>query len=238
MRRRQQQQQQEDPIAAHSDALCEYMNGHPAIVLSYARYFGEYTDAESASMEQIDQDGFIVKTIVNGEDQEVRVAFTHSLHAVSQVKDMLMQLAKESELALRGPDPKAQGNMPDSQFSWPDFDVPYMITFTVGLVFVYLDLVPNTTSPILRSILGVWGKDLVHLIVKTVGIIHVFESLITLYFTVVVGRGFFGPVHIAQWCLGALIFGYPFLLHLIPLARRQQKLALSRKESQQQQQQQ
>jgi putative heme iron utilization protein len=99
---------QEDPIAPHSKALCEYMNGHPIIVLSYARYFGEYAEAESASMDQIDQDGFIVKCVEHGQDHEVRVAFTHSLHAISQVKDMLMSLAKEAENALRGPDPKAQ----------------------------------------------------------------------------------------------------------------------------------
>lgn len=92
------------------------MNGRPAVVLSYARYFGEFAEAESATMDQIDKDGFIVKCIESGQEHEVRVAFTHSLHAVSQVKDMLMSLAKEAELALRGPDPTAQVPFVDHSF--------------------------------------------------------------------------------------------------------------------------
>lgn len=122
--------------------------------------------------------------------------------------------------------------MPDSQFSWPDFDIFYMVSFTVGIIFIYLDLVPNTTSPLLKSILGVWGADIVHMIVQILSFLHIIESLISLYFTVIVGQGFFAPVHIAQWWLCALIFGYPFLLALIPLARRQQQLALSKKQAQ------
>jgi len=84
------------------------MNGHPAIVLSYARYFGEYKEATAAKMLELDQDGFLLTCQEHGEEHEVRVAFTHSLHAVSQVKDMLMSLAKEAETALRGNDPTQQ----------------------------------------------------------------------------------------------------------------------------------
>ncbi|KAG0302906.1 hypothetical protein BGZ98_007137 [Dissophora globulifera] len=91
-----------DPIIEHSPRLCEYMNGHPTVVLSYARYFGDYPGAIKATMTGVDQDGFDVTCLNEGQEQEVRVAFPHSLHAVSQVKDVLMTLAKEAETALRG----------------------------------------------------------------------------------------------------------------------------------------
>ncbi|KAG0366816.1 hypothetical protein BGZ54_004840 [Gamsiella multidivaricata] len=93
-----------DPIAQHSASLCEYMNARPAIILSYARYFGEYPEATKATMTAVDQDGFDIVCQDNGQERELRVTFGHSLHAVSQVKDAFMALAREAEIALRGDD--------------------------------------------------------------------------------------------------------------------------------------
>ncbi|KAF9113315.1 hypothetical protein BGX27_001851, partial [Mortierella sp. AM989] len=98
----------QDPIAEHSAHLCKYMNGRPTIVLSYARYFGEYPDATKATLTSVDQDGFDITCQDNGQEREVRVAFGHSMHAISQVKDALMALSKEAEAALRGKDPNGQ----------------------------------------------------------------------------------------------------------------------------------
>ncbi|GJJ76020.1 hypothetical protein EMPS_08378 [Entomortierella parvispora] len=223
--------QQSDPIAPHSQALCDYMNGRPAVVLSYARYFGEFTEAESATMDQIDKDGFIVKCMEGGQEHEVRVAFTHSLHAISQVKDMLTSLAKEAELALRGPDPKAQGNMPDSKFFWPAFDTPYLAIIVIVSTLLYLDFMPHTTSPALQWLLQLVGPDIVHLIIQVLAGVHVLEALVSIYLTVVVGQGFFEPTHVVQWGLAILVFGYPFLSALIPVAKRQQQAA-ARKQNQ------
>lgn len=98
----------QDPIAEHSARLCEYMNSRPSIVLSYARYFGEYPEATTATMTSVDQDGFELLCLDQGQEQEVRVTFSHSLHAPSQVRDALTDLAKEAETALRGKDPDSQ----------------------------------------------------------------------------------------------------------------------------------
>ncbi|KAF9172108.1 hypothetical protein BGX21_002884 [Mortierella sp. AD011] len=143
----------QDPIAEHSDRLCEHMNGHPAIVLSYARYFGEYPDASSATIVAVDQDGFDITCQDNGEEREVRVTFGRSMHAVSQVKDAFMTLAREAETALRGNDPSGQGLMPDSPSPTLPHNLFDTILLLIALTIIYLDFFPNTTSPLLQWIL-------------------------------------------------------------------------------------
>ena len=123
--------------------------------------------------------------------------------------------------------------MPDSQFSWPEFDLFYIVTLILGMAMVYLDFMPNTTSPILKWVLQLCGPTYLHLVVQILTGIHVIEALVSLYFTLIVGQGFFEPVHIIQWCLAVFIFGYPFLFALIPLAQRQQLAALAKKQKQQ-----
>ncbi|KAG0330607.1 40S ribosomal protein S17, partial [Podila humilis] len=225
MRRRAQ-----DPIAQQSDQLCQYMNGHPQIVLSYARYFGEYRDATSATMIELDQNGFLLTcTDSNKDEHEVRVAFSHSLHAVSQVKDTLMTLAKEAETVLRGNNPTEQGDMPDSHFYWPDLNLSTgILTFLAGLA-LYLDALPNTTSLPLQWILNTVGTDNIHLIVQIATAIHIVEALVSLYFTLVVGSGFFDLVDAAKWFGMTFLIGYPSLSKLIPLARRQQEIQRQQK---------
>ncbi|OAQ27250.1 hypothetical protein K457DRAFT_127705 [Linnemannia elongata AG-77] len=99
---------QKDPIAEYSTRLCAYINGQPAVALSYARYFGEYPTATKATMTSIDQNGFDIVCHDQGEEHEVRVTFGHSLHAASQAKHELDTLAKEAEAALRGNTPQSQ----------------------------------------------------------------------------------------------------------------------------------
>ncbi|KAF9350147.1 hypothetical protein BGX26_011629 [Mortierella sp. AD094] len=210
----------EDPIAEHSARLCEHMNGHPAIVLSYARYFGEYPEASDATMTAVDQHGFDISCQDNGEDREVRVTFGHSMHAVSQVKDAFMTLAREAETALRGNDPSGQGLMPDS----PSLTLPHnlfdSILLLVAVIIFYLDFFPNTTSSSLQWILQTVGPVWIHRTVVSVIVSHIFESLVSLYFTAIVGKGFFSTAYILQWWIAVLIFGYPCLFKVIDIALR------------------
>ncbi|KAF9922451.1 hypothetical protein FBU30_007422 [Linnemannia zychae] len=217
---------QKDPIAEHSGRLCEYINNQPAVALSYARYFGEYPTANKATMASIDQNGFDVVCIDQGEEHEIRVTFKHSLHALSQARDELMSLAKEAETALRGNDSNSQGLMPDSpSATLPDLDAFAVMLLSVALVVVYLDRFPNTTSPLLQWIQKMAGASLIHYISVLLVTVHLVESLVSMYFTAVVGQGFFQPIDIFQWAFIVLIFGYPSLFSLISLARRQQKAA-------------
>lgn len=120
--------------------------------------------------------------------------------------------------------------MPDSKFFMPDIETPYIAVVMLVSTLIYLDFMPNTTSPILQWLLQLCGQDIVHWIVQGVVVIHVFEALFAIYLTAVVGRGFFEPIHVAQWSLGILVFGYPFLSSLIPLAKRQQQLLAGKKQ--------
>ncbi|KAF9561298.1 hypothetical protein EC968_005792 [Mortierella alpina] len=215
----------QDPILEHSARLCEYMNSRPAIVLSYARYFGEYPEATIATMTSVDQDGFDLVCVDQGQEQEVRVTFNHSLHAPSQVRDALTDLAKEAETALRGNDPNSQGAMPDS----PSATLPDIDAFTAALIMVvmiafYLDFFPNTKSPLLQWVLQTAGASTIHNVVQLVTGLHIVESLLSLYLTVVVGRGFFQPGDILQWFSLVFIFGYASLFKLFTLAYRQQAI--------------
>ncbi|KAF8937624.1 hypothetical protein EDD21DRAFT_182806 [Dissophora ornata] len=213
-----------DPIAEYSVRLCEYMNGHPTIVLSYARYFGEYPEASKATMTAVDQDGFDVTCLDHGQEQELRVTFRHSMHAVSQVKDALMAMAKEAKTGLRGDDPNNPGLMPDSpSVIWPYNHPVTWISICVVLTAYYLEFFPNTTSPILQWILQSLGASTIHYIYISVTLLHFVESMVSLYFTAVVGRDFFGPIDIVQWFMLIFVCGYPGLLELIPLANRQRK---------------
>ncbi|KAF9951346.1 hypothetical protein BGZ72_007119 [Mortierella alpina] len=220
----------QDPIAEHSARLCEYMNSRPTIVLSYARYFGEYPEATTATMTSVDQDGFDLLCLDQGQEQEVRVTFSHSLHAPSQVRDALTDLAKEAETALRGNDPDSQGAMPDSpSVTFPDIDAFTAVLIMAVMVAFYLDFFPNTKSPLLQWVLQTAGSSAIHYVVQLVLGAHVIESLFSLYLTVVVGQGFFQPVDVLQWFLAVFIFGYASLFKLFTLAYRQQAIARSGK---------
>ncbi|KAF9123598.1 hypothetical protein BGW39_008837 [Mortierella sp. 14UC] len=222
-------QKQKDPIAEVSPRLCEYINSQPAVVLSYARYFGEYPTATKATVTSIDQSGLDVVCHDEGEEHEIRVTFNYSLHAVSQVKDVLSDLAKEAEAALRGNDPHSQGLMPDSPSAvLPDLDALALVLLLVASVAIYLDFFPNTTSPALQWVLKTAGPWRLHLVVQGLALLHVIESLVSVYLTVIVGRGFFQTVDVVLWALLVLVFGYPCLFHLMGLARRQQLQARGR----------
>ncbi|KAF8936986.1 hypothetical protein BGZ47_009228 [Haplosporangium gracile] len=217
---------QKDPIAEYSTRLCEYINSQPAVALSYARYFGEYPTAIKATVTSIDQNGFDIVCHEQGEQHEVRVTFGHSLHAVSQVKHQLDTLAKEAEAALRGNDSQSQGLMPDSPSAvLPDLDALAAVLVFMASVAIYLDFFPNTTSPALQWVLKTAGPWRIHLVVQGLAIVHIIESLVSVYFTVVVGQEFFQTTDVIQWALVVVVFGYPSLFHLIRLASRQQRVA-------------
>ncbi|KAF9090531.1 hypothetical protein BGX23_005930 [Mortierella sp. AD031] len=219
-----QRRAKQDPIAEYSARLCEYINGQPAVTLSYARYFGEYPTATKATVTSIDQNGFDIVCHDQGAEHEIRVAFSHSLHAPNQARDELVALAKEAESALRGNDPQSQGLMPDSpSATLPDLDMLAMVLLLMASVAIYLDFFPNTTSPALQWVLKTAGASRIHMVVQGLVGIHIIESFVSMYFTMVVGRGFFEMGDVLQWALVVFVFGYPSLLYLIPLASRQKK---------------
>lgn len=118
--------------------------------------------------------------------------------------------------------------MPDSKFFIPDIDTPYIAVSVLVSTLLYLEFMPNTTSPVLQWLLQLCGPNNVHLIILILSVTHVFEALFAIYLTAVVGQGFFEPIHVAQWSLAILVFGYPFLTALMPLAKRQQQLLASK----------
>ncbi|KAF9297492.1 hypothetical protein BGZ88_009894 [Linnemannia elongata] len=224
---------QKDPIAEYSTRLCAYINGQPAVALSYARYFGEYPTATKATMTSIDQNGFDIVCHDQGEEHEVRVTFGHSLHAASQAKHELDTLAKEAEAALRGNSPQSQNLMPDSPSAMlPDLDTLAMVLLCMGSVAIYLNFFPNTTNPTLQWVLKTAGPWRINLVVQGLAILHIIESLVSVYFTVVVGQGFFQPADVIQWALVVVVFGYPSLFYLIRLATRQQQQRVAQAQAQ------
>ena len=52
--------------------------------------------------------------------------------------------------------------------------------------------------------------------------LHVLEALISLYFTLVVAKGFFSLADSLQWFATIVLLGYPVLFRLVPLANRNQ----------------
>ncbi|KAG0205419.1 hypothetical protein BGX28_002990 [Mortierella sp. GBA30] len=207
------------------------MNGHPAIVLSYARYFGEYPEATKATMTSVDQNGFDITCLDQDQEHEVRVTFSHSLHAPSQVRDALTELAKEAETALRGSDPDGQGLMPDSpSATLPEIDPITAVIIVLVSVAIYLDFFPNTKSPLLQWVLQTVGASRIHQLVQLLVGVHLLEALFSLYVTVVVGQGFFKLEDIIQWTVLVMIFGYPCLVPLTRLSYRQRAASRSDKD--------
>ena len=90
-------------------------------------------------------------------------------------------------------------------------------------VAIYLHFFPNTTNPTLQWVLKTAGTWRIKLVVQGLAIVHIIESLVSVYFTVVVGQGFFQTADVVQWALVVIVFGYPSLFHLIRLACRQQQ---------------
>lgn len=88
---------------------------------------------------------------------------------------------------------------------------------------VYLDLFPNTTNPFLQWVLELIGASMVHTIVVLVAGLHILEAVASLYYTAVVGKGFFSAVDSVQWFATILLLGYPVLFRLVSLAKRQRK---------------
>lgn len=123
--------------------------------------------------------------------------------------------------------------MPDSPSAvLPDLDALALVLLLMASVVIYLDFFPNTTSPALQWVLKTAGPWRIHLGVQALGIIHIIESLVSMYFTAVVGQGFFQTADIIQWALVVVVFGYPSLFHLIRLASRQRQVAQAQGQAQ------
>ncbi|KAK3828215.1 MAG: hypothetical protein J3Q66DRAFT_322102 [Benniella sp.] len=212
-----------DPVAEQSSRLCDYMNEQPIVLLLYARYFGEYPDATNAKMTSIDQDGFDIACLDNGELKEVRVTFRRPMRAMGQVRDELKALAKEAEAALRKNGAGSQGWLPDSpSVELPDSDPLASFLLTGAYVALYLYFFPNTTNPFLQWILQLLGTSMIRFIVMLATGLHVLEAFISLYFTLVVAKDFFSLADSLQWFATIVFLGYPVLFRLVPLANRNQ----------------
>jgi len=115
--------------------------------------------------------------------------------------------------------------MPDSpSATLPDLDLLAILLLSMASVAIYLEFFPNTTSPALQWILKTAGPWRIHLVVQGLAVVHLIESLVSLYFTLVVGQGFFQTSDALQWALVVLVFGYPSLFSLIGIASRQTKV--------------
>jgi hypothetical protein len=123
--------------------------------------------------------------------------------------------------------------MPDSPSAvLPNLDALSMVLLCMGLVTIYLDFFPNTTSPALQWVLKTAGPWWIHMGVQGLVIIHMIEALVSVYFTVVVGQGFFQTTDVIQWALVIVVFGYPSLFPLIRLASRQRQVAQAQGQAQ------
>ncbi|KAG0267818.1 hypothetical protein DFQ27_008207 [Actinomortierella ambigua] len=231
-----QRHQQRDPIASHSDDVCKWLNTQPNLIRKFARYFGEHSSVISAKMVEVDQQGLLLTCIVRtqlepteeggqpteaDEEHEVRVAFKRPLQTMGQVRDTIIELAKEAERALKGDDSDAEeAAEDDATFLLPDFD-PFLVMVALFVVtMVYLDLFPNTSISMLQRIRETIGAQNIHYIVVLTINLHVCEALGALYLTLVVGQGFFQPIDVFLWFITVLVFGIASMKELIPLAYR------------------
>ncbi|KAF9977427.1 hypothetical protein BGZ73_006054 [Actinomortierella ambigua] len=231
-----QRHQQRDPIANHSDEVCKWLNSQPNLIYKFARYFGEHSNVISAKMVEVDQQGLLLTCVVRtrsepteeggkptyeDEEQEVRVAFKRPLQTMGQVRDTIIELAKEAERALKGQEPDSdEASEGEATFVLPDFD-PFLVMLAIFVVtMVYLDLCPNTTISLLQRIRAVIGPENIHYIVLLTVNMHVCEALGALYLTLVVGQGFFEPIDVFLWVITVSVFGIASMKELIPLAYR------------------
>ncbi|KAG0243164.1 hypothetical protein BGW41_002804 [Actinomortierella wolfii] len=232
-----QRQRQQDPIALQSDKVCEWLNSQPNLILKFARYFGEHPSAISAKMVEVDQQGLLLtctvrtriepeeegsKPTFKNEEHEVRVAFNRPLQTLGQVRETIIALAKEAERGLKDSEPESSDESAegDKTFYLPDFDPILVLLAIFVVVMIYLDIFPNTKSPLLQWILQKVGPKTVHYIVMITLNVHVCEAIGALYLTVVVGQGFFKPIDVLLWVTTVFIFGIASMKELLPLAYR------------------
>ncbi|KAG0207938.1 hypothetical protein BGX31_002455 [Mortierella sp. GBA43] len=208
-----------DPIAEQAPRLCQYMNDQPAVVLLYARYFGEYPNASNARMTAIDQDGFDVSCQDGDDHRDIRVAFNRPIRSLSHVREELMTLATEARTALHGKGAPSQGF--ETSLDASDSDPLAGILLTAAYVAVYLDLFPNTTNPVLQWILQTVGSNVIHAIVLLATGLHVLEAFVSLYYTLVLGSDHYSAADSLQWFASILLLGYPMLFKLVALTNSQ-----------------
>ena len=74
---------------------------HAEAVLSYAKAFGNLTNATTAQMVSIDAEGMNLTTQVDGTATPVRVVFDHVLQDSEDAHQTLIAMAKQARQAAR-----------------------------------------------------------------------------------------------------------------------------------------
>ena len=80
------------------DRMCNHMNkDHSEAVLTYAKHFGQQTDAEAATMVALDENGMDLEIIVNAASKTLRIPFPTTLGNAQDAHTVLVDMMKEAE---------------------------------------------------------------------------------------------------------------------------------------------
>ena len=82
---------------AVSDRICKHMNNdHADAVLTYAKHFGQRTDAEAAQMLSLDEVGMNLEITVNEQPETLRIPFPQTLENPKDAHTVLVDMMKEA----------------------------------------------------------------------------------------------------------------------------------------------
>ncbi|OKH15917.1 DUF2470 domain-containing protein [[Limnothrix rosea] IAM M-220] len=83
--------------SAVSDRICNHMNkDHADAVLTYAKHFGQRTDAEAAQMLGLDEVGMDLEITVNKQPETLRIPFPTTLTNPKDAHTVLVDMMKEA----------------------------------------------------------------------------------------------------------------------------------------------
>lgn len=199
-----------DPVAAKSGFLSMYMSNHPDTLVAYVSHYTKNTDIATASMKSIDSKGMDMSYTLKGQTAplSVRIPFDPPLVGYEEVKPRLMSMKVDAEEAL--------GMAKNPVIS--EFSVPWGLLLRGPLIPEILLIFLTFSS----STYALWGRSYVEpygLIKFGWGVMlatHIPESI---YILSLCKKHQTGLANGFLWCLGTILCGYPFWVHLRRLVK-------------------
>lgn len=91
---------QPDPLADHAEAILAHMNAdHADALVLYCRAFAD-VEAQSATMEDVDQLGFRLHAVVGDEAQDLRIGFPRPASTPKEARAVLVEMVRDARAKL------------------------------------------------------------------------------------------------------------------------------------------
>ncbi|GJJ74136.1 hypothetical protein EMPS_06494 [Entomortierella parvispora] len=217
----------QDPIAPHSDSLCQIFNQeHPATVLTLLRYVARNratisTDDPilSAKVVEVNQYGLTIDgRTAQGKHIQGTISFPGPVHSLTLATESFLKLGKQAKESLSSRESrKIPGQPPGLGVYWPHW-TPFLIALAVSVSsFFFVYFFPNVSIQPFKWIKDTFGLETVTTCVHFAVFLHSFQLVTAWYLMKDVAKCSFSVKQVLIWSVCVQFFGIGSMLKLLPI---------------------